>query len=235
VTATGHHFLESFGKIVVAMDLATTRCCLATAQILPGVNYNITPLDVKLHSCWTAAYESGSKWPITALFYQSDRLPKTGNVLEVAFKQPRAKFFDFNKHFRQWKLLFHDHQNDPTTKKIQDQILKQLSLAGKVPLDLLNDWVEIIYNELIVIHDDGFCSLKGSRGRFAKEDIEIVVTVPPGRSVLAHDQVHKAFMQGPIGPDQVFLVSEPEAMFRSWIQGGMESTMDRSDFKVSGL
>jgi hypothetical protein len=35
--------------------------------------------------------------------------------------------------------------------------------------------------------------------------------------VLAHDQVHEAFIQGPIGKGQVFLVSEPEAMFRSWV------------------
>ena len=46
--------------------------------------------------------------------------------------------------------------------------------------------------------------------------------------VLAHDQVHEAFMLGPIGKGQVFLVSEPEAMFRSWIHDGA----DLQEFKV---
>ncbi len=46
--------------------------------------------------------------------------------------------------------------------------------------------------------------------------------------MLAHDEVHKAFIQGPIGKGQVFLVSEPEAMFRSWIHDGADS----NDFKV---
>lgn len=65
--------------------------------------------------------------------------------------------------------------------------------------------------------------LNGSTGSFAKEQIEIVVTVPPGRSVLPHDEVHEAFLQEPIGKGQVFLVSEPEAMFRSWVHDGANS------------
>jgi hypothetical protein len=50
-------------------------------------------------------------------------------------------------------------------------------------LDLLRDWVKLIYEDLLILHKDGLYSLKESLGRFNKNDIEIVVTVPPGRSV----------------------------------------------------
>jgi hypothetical protein len=156
----------------------------------------------------------------------------TGNDLEIAFKSPRARKFNMNKHFRQWKLLFHDDQRDPMTRKIQDQLSQKLKQLGKTRLDLLRDWVRVIYDQLLKVNsNDGFYSLNESTGRFDKKDIEIVVTVPPGRSVLAHDQVHEAFIQGPIGKGQVFLVSEPEAMFRSWIHDGA----DTQDFKVGAF
>lgn len=135
-----------------------------------------------------------------------------------------------NKHFRQWKLLFHDDQNDATIREIQDDLSWKLDLLGKTRLDLLQDWVKLIYEDMFIVQDDGRYSLKESIGCFDKKDVEIVVTVPPGRSVLAHDQVHEAFIQEPIGKGQVFLVSEPEAMFRSWIQSGA----DPQDFKKVG-
>jgi len=137
-----------------------------------------------------------------------------------------------NKHFRQWKLLFHDNQHDPMTKKIQDQLSQKLNFLGKTRLDLLRDWVRVTYNALLKHRDDGLYSLNESDGCFDKKDIEIVVTIPPGRSVLAHDQVHEAFMQEPIGKGQVFLVSEPEAMFRSWIHDRADKKDMEKEFKV---
>lgn len=107
----------------------------------------------------------------------------TGNDLEMAFKSPSSKNFDMNKHFRQWKLLFHDDQSDPTIKKIQDELFLKLDLLGKTRLDLLQDWVKLIYKVLLIPQHDGLYCLKESIGRFDKKDIEIVVTVPPGRSV----------------------------------------------------
>lgn len=47
--------------------------------------------------------------------------------------------------------------------------------------------------------------------------VEIVVPVPPGRSAIAHEEVFRAFVQGPIKASQVSLVSEPEALFRWWL------------------
>ncbi|KAH8756517.1 hypothetical protein BGZ57DRAFT_772360 [Hyaloscypha finlandica] len=228
---TVQRFSNSPSKIIISIDLATTRCCLATGQRLLVEDHSHPPAGVKLYTPWTDSYEAGSKWPITAILYNSEGLPKTGNKLEMAFKSTSAsRRFDMNKHFRQWKLLFHDDQNDAAIREIQDDLSWKLDLLGKTRLGLLQDWVKLIYEDIFIVQNDGRYSLKESIGCFDKKDVEIVVTVPPGRSVLAHDQVHEAFIQEPIGKGQVFLVSEPEAMFRSWIQGGA----DPQDFKKVG-
>lgn len=181
---TVQRFSESPSKIIIGIDLATTRCCLATGQRLHVEDHKHTPPDVKLYTCWPDAYEAGVKWPITAMLYNAEGVPKTGNGLEMAFKSPStSRKFDLNKHFRQWKLLFHDDQNDMTIAKIQEELSLKLELLGKTRLDLLRDWVKLIYKDLFVGADHGLYSLNESIGRFDKNDIEIVVTVPPGRSV----------------------------------------------------
>lgn len=157
-------------------------------------------------------------------------MPTTGHALEPIFRDPLPEAFNVDKFFRLWKLLFHDHQNDPMTKEIQEKLQEQLRRLGKSAVSLLHDWVELIYNEIFVEGSDGLWSLQGYYNKFHPRDLEIVVTVPPGRSVIAHEQVPEAFVQGPIGAHQVFLVSEPEAMFRSWVHDGAHP----DDFKVSG-
>ncbi|KAE9366137.1 hypothetical protein N431DRAFT_430296 [Stipitochalara longipes BDJ] len=221
-------FSNNPSKLGIGIDLATTRCCLATGQRLLVEDHNAP--DVKLYGGWEDSYEAGSKWPITAVLYNSQKVPKTGNGLEMAFKGPKSRNFDMERHFRQWKLLFHDDQSDPTVKTIRDDLFRKLAHLKMTRLDLLRDWVKLIYKDLLVRHDDGLFSLKESIGRFDMKDIEIAVTVPPGRSVLAHDQVHEAFMLNPIGRGQVFLVSEPEAMFRSWLHDGANP----NEFKIGG-
>jgi hypothetical protein len=164
------------------------------------------------------------------MFYGDDGKPKTGTDLEVEFKKPFARHWDLNRHFRQWKLLFHDPQDNPLLIKIQAQLRSQLRALEKTPADLLSDWISLIYKDLFIEGKDGLYSIPGSHGYFAKKDVEIVVTVPPGRSVLAHDIVRDAFVQGPVGKGQVCLVSEPEAMFRSWTYDSANA--DPADFKV---
>ena len=122
------------------------------------------------------------------MLYDLRGIPITGNDLERVFRKvsksasPSTRI-DLNKHFRQWKLLFHDDQSDPSIKKIQDELFLKLALLGKTRLDILRDWVKLIYKDLLIPEKDGLYSLNKSIGRFDKKDIEIVVTVPPGRSV----------------------------------------------------
>lgn len=160
------------------------------------------------------------------MLYDSNGTPRTGHDLERAFKHPtRSKTLDMDKHFREWKLLFHDNQSDPSIKRIQDGLIRKLDELGKSRLDLLRDvrntslylhperdislvgrtrhapsslpalphlakhstnllqWVKLIYQILLTVQDDGLYRLKESNACFDKNDIEIVVTVPPGRSV----------------------------------------------------
>jgi hypothetical protein len=204
---------------------------LATGQLFTTqIPWQSIPTP-QLCFCWDDSISEGTRWPPTALLYHDDGGPQTGPKLETAFKSPAARHFDMKKYFRQWKLLFHDSQDNPNLIKIQDQLNAQLRALEKNRTDLLFDWVRLTYDKLFIKGYDGLYSLTGSHGHFKKEDIEIVVTVPPGRSVLASDEVRDGFIQGPIGPGQVSLVSEPEAMFRSWVHDAAEKSPD--DFKVN--
>jgi hypothetical protein len=229
----GHRFTQTSSGVVVGIDLATTRCCLATGLRFENekkIPWQSIPTP-QVCFCWSDTNSEGTRWPPTALLYRNDGTPRTGSKLETEFKSPLARHFDMKKYFRQWKLLFHDPQNNPNLIKIQDQLNAQLVALGKKRTDLLDDWVRLTYDQLFIEGKDGLYSLRGSHGHFKKEDIEIAVTVPPGRSVLAHNEVRDGFIQGPIGPGQVSLVSEPEAMFRSWIHDAAQDKPD--DFKVN--
>lgn len=122
--------------------------------------------------------------------------------------------------------MFHDNQNDDTIKEIQADIQSKLDRLHKTRGDLLREWVGSTYMQLFIEAVDGQCRLNDSDER--NLDLEIVVAVPPGRSVIAHEEVLQGFIQKPILAHQVSLVSEPEAMFRSWVNDGVHT----QDWKV---
>jgi len=158
--------------------------------------------------------------PLTALYYTATGVPVTGYILESMLDTPNE--VDPDRLFRVWKLLFHDNQEDPEIIRIQACMQAQLNKLGKTRSDLLRDWVALTYAALFQETSDGRTILTTSND--AREmEIEVVVAVPPGRSVIAHEEVLQAFVQGPISKKQVSLVSEPEALFRSWIAEGEDS------------
>ena len=227
---------KSQGKRVIGIDLATTRCCVASAgalweQLEHLHDKNVRPPNVEVYSSWASAYETAQKNPLTALYFEElGRLPITGNALDPILKAKRKigePSFNTERFFRLWKLMFHDNQNDLATKVIQTEIQQKLDRLGINTDDLLRGWVAVTYAELFVKGIDGQTKLRHWDDRTM--ELEIVVAVPPGRSVIAHEQVLQAFIQGPISAHQVSLVSEPEAMFRSWVADGV----DTQDWKVS--
>ena len=165
---------------------------------------------------WPAFNDKGDSCPSTTLYYPNlGKLPITGHELRGLFRNPKPEATDVTRIFRLWKLLFHS-PDDPTIHDIQDRLQRLMDLHKKTARGLIRDWVALMYQEL----------LTEGRGRPSKLkymfdlrslDIEIVVPVPPGRTAIAHDEVLKAFIQGPITADQVSLVSEPEALFRAWV------------------
>jgi hypothetical protein len=226
----------SQGKRVIGIDLATTRCCVASAgtswdQLEHIHDENVRPPHVEVYSNWAGAFEAAQRDPVTALYIEeAKRLPITGHALDPIVKARRATgepSFNTEHFFRLWKLMFHDNQNDPATKEIQVEIQRKLDRLGMTTDDLLRGWVAVTYAELFVKGINGQTKLNHWDDRAM--DLEIVVAVPPGRSVIAHEQVLQAFIQGPISAHQVSLVSEPEALFRSWIAEGA----DTQDWKVS--
>lgn len=56
--------------------------------------------------------------------------------------------------------------------------------------------------------------------RLDQLDIELVITVPPGRSTVDHARVRQAFIYGPIKHTSIYVESEPAAMFRHWVHDG---------------
>jgi hypothetical protein len=117
--------------------------------------------------------------------------------------------------------MFHGDQNDPSTKAIQADIQRKLDRLEITMDDLLRGWVAVAYASLFEEDANGRVKLRIRDERIM--ELEVVIAVPPGRSVIAHEQVLQAFVQGPIRAHQVSLVSEPEAMFRSWVADGIDT------------
>ncbi|TAQ85863.1 hypothetical protein B7494_g5806 [Chlorociboria aeruginascens] len=205
-------------RLVIAIDSGTTRCevayaLLANSSVLSRASKDV---DVQIFVDWAGYNEDGELYPSTTLYYEVEgELPITGFALRPIFQNPNPGALVISRVFRLWKLLFHN-QNDPAIKQIQKRLHLQLGLLNKTRQDLIRDWVEAIYQELIANGSGNPAKLRATFGD--EVDLEIVVPVPPGRSAIEHDLVRRAFIQGPIKSSQVSLVSEPEAMFRSWIQ-----------------
>ena len=215
------HGLRSKGRLIIGIDSGTTRCAVAYSAVthslegLPLSDYRQNKPDIKAYIEWAGYNEGKNNFPTTALYYEFlDWLPTTGHALGSIFDNPDPKSLEVPRLFRLWKLLFHN-ADDPTTRRIQEPMLRQLALIGKTPQDLLRDWVEVVYRELIT--EGHLSKLRNLCDDFMELDLEIVVPVPPGRSAIAHDQVLKAFTQRPVSGGQVSLVSEPEALFRIWV------------------
>jgi len=223
---------RSKGKLILAIDVGTTRVAVAWSLVdhdnmmYPPSQYGPKPSEVTTVTDWTGNlgkndnFDVDDPFPTVDLYYESlDDLPITGHILETSLRGVMP--FDPNRYFHLWKILFHDRKN-PTTSTIQNRLLTQLSLLdNKTPSALFKDFVKILYRQLIIEHDDSLPHLRtyinGLVEDFDDLDLEIVVTVPPGRSSLDHYLVKNAFCQSGIKSSQIFLVSEPHALFRWWV------------------
>lgn len=204
------------GRCIIGIDLGTTRLAIATTEELyqPG-KPNRSP---QVFENWIAQYQGGDKSPSTSLYYEKGRtLPVTGNSLRTLY---RDRTFQPDRLIRLLKLMFHDHNNDPTIKKAQDRVQRQLDREGKTADSALHDLAQIILGELLDDRYNEISWLRQTYDRFDQLDLEIVITVPPGRSTVDHARVRQAFIQKGISSTQVFIESEPAAMFRSWVHKG---------------
>ena len=226
---------KSQGKRIIGIDLATTRACVASATVPLEEsnqlhNKKALPPRVEVFTNWPTDYRTQTN-PPTALYYgEHGGLPTTGNALSrivEAKGRPGQAGFDTERYFRLWKLMFHENQSDATTEEIQAGLQQKLDHLGLTRDDLLRGWVAATYKQLFLEGVDGQYRLNHWDERYL--DLEIVVAVPPGRSVVAHEAVLQGFIQKPILAHQVSLISEPEAMFRSWVNEGVHT----QDWKVS--
>jgi hypothetical protein len=177
---------------------------------------------------WKGARHGGSKFPSTSLYYENDHaLPITGNALGGLFHSPN---FHPEKHIRLLKMMFHDSNMDATIEAVQARVQKQLDNVNKSANDALRDLASFILAELLEDRGGG-SYLQRKYPDFHQLDLELVITVPPGRSTIDHDRVLRAFAQRSIPLSAIFLESEPAAMFRSWVYSG-EST---KQWKVSNI
>lgn len=213
--------------LYVGMDIGTFRAAVASLTQL-GIqkpDYRREP-EPELFGNWSGCSGNGDEYPPTALYYDEDQqgtLPITGHRLKLLLREEKP--FTTEGYFRLWKLLFHD-KRDPITASIQKVMLTRLEKMGKTAEDILRDWVAVIYEELIGDSSGKLLELRrGTIPSFKDRNIEIVVPVSPGRSTVTHDQVRKAFAQGPITSMQVSLVSEPEAAFQWWVRKVTEKNM----------
>lgn len=213
---------ESKGRLIIGIDSGTTRCAVAFTVVphpvddIPISDYRQTRPDIENVIDWAGFNDNGDSSPLTILYYESlNKLPITGHALVSIFDNADPAALEVDHVVRLWKLLFHP-ADDPTTALIQERLQCQLNILGKTKQDIINEWVEVLYAELITEGPDNLSKLR-YRFDLNELDVEIVVPVPPGRAAIAHDQVRQAFIQGPIQNEQVSLVSEPEALFRCWV------------------
>lgn len=213
---------KSIGKIIIGVDVGTTQCAVATTEILyinqEGRAAQSKP-NIKLYEGWVGFYMNHIATPRTALYYELDGSPLTGNDLQPLFDDANPNTYRPDRLIRLWKLMFHHHQDEPVILNIQEQIQKQLNALGKTTDDLMRDWARLLLDHLFT-DTSGISSLRQIYENFPKLDIELVVAVPPGRSTIAHEQVLQAFVQGPITSTAVSLESEPAALFRNWVHEG---------------
>lgn len=218
------------GKLIVAIDSGTTKCSVAYSTIdhdgfrFPASQFGRKEPEIRTYGDWMG--DNGDRSPSTNLYYESPNLlPITGHALKTIVDYPFPSIM-VSRLTRLWKLMFHT-TTDPEIVEVQRHVQAQLHAINKSKEDAICDWVAVIYRELF---SDGLDKGANFREIFELEklDIEIVVPVPPGRSAVEHDLVRKAFIQSGFEAHQVFLVSEPEAVFRAWIH-----EVDSSDWRVS--
>lgn len=212
-------------KLVVGIDPGTTRFVVTIGKYpAKGKRPDIRPVTK-----WTGCYEehsiSGqlySFYPPSALLYKlSGGLPETGHSMTVALETTNVLL---DLYFPFWKLMFHAHMNDPTLIRFQKETQRKLEKLGKTTDDLPRDFVAYLYNRLLTESSDSPEFIRSTWGvPISNYDIDIVVAVPPGRSVIDHDVIFQSFVQGPIQSHQVFLVSEPEALLCSWTTREIDS------------
>ncbi|KAE8452472.1 hypothetical protein EG329_000374 [Mollisiaceae sp. DMI_Dod_QoI] len=221
-TAPKDNASSTVGKLIVGIDVGTTQCAVATAELLyskqKGQQVQACP-RIKLFEGWLGFYMNYKPTPRTAMYYQDDDSPLTGNDLEQLFADVNPKVYRPDRLIRLWKLMFHHHQNKPIIQDIQARIQKQLDKLGKTADDLMKDWARLLLDQLFT-DGSGVSSLRQNYENFDKLDLELVIAVPPGRSTIAHEQVLQAFVQGPISSTAVSLESEPAALFRNWVHEG---------------
>lgn len=193
---------------------------VATKEVLyaksPHPREDLLP---KIFCHWPAAALSGDyRFPSTAIYYKSCNVtPITGNDLTLLVEDPA---FEPSRLIRQLKMLFHNHNNDPTTISMHNKVQQQLARVGKKADEALYDLAKVILDLLLEDRDGTGCQLSKEYDRFQQLDLELVIAVPPGRSTVDHARVRQAFIQGLITSTAVYVESEPAAMFRSWVHDG---------------
>lgn len=74
--------------------------------------------------------------------------------------------------------------------------------------------------------------LSGYGEDFDSFKVELVLAVPPGRSENDYQAMRKAFARSPFSKPNIFMVSEPEAVFRSWVATGQTCLGGTPHWKV---
>jgi hypothetical protein len=213
----------------VAFDPATTRCCCYTYWVPEGSDYQPSGSGGRVFAWSDPAHAAEIHGGVlTDMLYKVDGqgqlFPISGNTLEMYLRDKKnRRILDPSKYLRGWKLGLHDCVDSPVAKAAQDELFAKIEGMNMTIEEVMTHWVSIGYDEVFELHADGLYSIRGRYETFASEDIRIVVTVPPGRSLANHNSVRQTFVQGPIKGWQVSLLTEAEAAFNSHIKEAQDT------------
>lgn len=147
--------------------------------------------------------------------------PRSLATLGSHAQNPRLHGVDTNRLFRNINPFLNAAVDDPRRQELE----KRAKLLGKSIQDIFNDFVKELMKCLIP-------KLRRLPGEYDSHEKELVLAVPPGRTLTDYDAICEAFIHDSISSNKVFFVTEPEAVFRSWVVQSLISTESRPSWKV---
>lgn len=169
------------GRLIIAVDLGTTRSAVAFATIPTVFGRSAIDPEIRLFGSYLS---SGSRYggphPTTDLYYRDHKDPTkpplAGHRVEAMYDD-RDRNFEPRAHVRFHKLAMHRSSEQGNARRIWEAVDNNCEFLGKTNLDFFKDWVKDLYGVLFASETS---PLRQIISNFEDWEIEVVVAVPPG-------------------------------------------------------
>lgn len=204
----------SRAQCCVGVDLATTRGSVAVAITPRRPTDKIFP---RVFNHWKGYRPGDNIAPLMACYYDENDVFVSGYELETLLE-----FYEFNdnRYFPFWKSLYYGDNDDPVAIAFRNDYGRKLRNLGETRETLLKDWVHYQYQQLF---EEDISGRIITPPRYPQPhdkrqfDLQIIVTIPPGKTMPEKEELVAGFAQDRIQVEQISLVTEPEALLQGWV------------------